>query len=91
MPDLILGTEPGDLFITRNAGNVVPMTGHDVDGVTATIEYAVEVLRVKHAILCGHSDCGALKAALDHKSLEGLPKARRWLQHVEAALAIASR
>ena len=58
-----------------------------MDGCTATIEYAVEVLKVKHAILCGHSDCGALKAALDHRSLENLPKARRWLQHVESAFA----
>jgi len=87
VPDLILGTGPGDLFITRNAGNVVPMTGQDVDGVTATIEYAVEVLKVRHAILCGHSDCGALKAALDRKGLEKLPKARRWLSHVEGAFA----
>ena len=87
VPDLFLGTGPGDLFITRNAGNVVPVTSQDVDGVTATIEYAVEVLKVKHAILCGHSDCGALKAALDHKSLEGLPKAKRWLSHVESAFA----
>jgi carbonic anhydrase len=85
VPDLILGTEPGDLFITRNAGNVVPVTSSDVDGVTATIEYAVEVLKVKHAILCGHSDCGALKAAVDRSALEQLPKARRWLQHVEEA------
>ena len=87
VPDLILGTGPGDLFITRNAGNVVPITGHDVDGGTATIEYAVEVLKVKSAILCGHSDCGALKAALAPKDLETLPKARRWLSHVEAAFS----
>jgi carbonic anhydrase len=87
LPDLILGTGPGDLFITRNAGNVVPITSQDVDGCTATIEYAVEVLRVKHAILCGHSDCGALKAALDRTGLDAMPKARRWLQHVEAAFA----
>jgi len=87
LPDLILGTGPGDLFITRNAGNVVPLTSQNVDGCTATIEYAVEVLRVKHAILCGHSDCGALKAALDRAGLDALPKARRWLQHVEAAFA----
>jgi carbonic anhydrase len=85
VPDLILGTEPGDLFISRSIGNVVPITSQDVDGVTATIEYAVEVLKVKHVILCGHSDCGAMKAALDHKSLKGLPKAKRWLDHVEAA------
>jgi carbonic anhydrase len=87
VPDLFLGTGPGDLFIIRNAGNVVPAAGQNVDGVTATIEYAVEVLKVKHAILCGHSDCGALKAALDHKSLEGLPNAKRWLSHVESAFA----
>lgn len=87
VPDLVLGTGPGDLFITRNAGNVVPITSHDVDGVTATIEYAVEVLRVRHAILCGHSDCGALRAALDPESTQGLPRAHRWLRHVEAAFA----
>ncbi|MGB6973736.1 MAG: carbonic anhydrase [Terracidiphilus sp.] len=87
VPDLILGTGPGDLFITRNAGNVVPVSGQDADGCTATIEYAVEVLRVPYAILCGHSDCGAMKAALGHKALEKLPKASRWLQHVEAAFS----
>jgi len=87
VPDLILGTGPGDLFITRNAGNVVPVTSNDVDGVTATIEYAIEVLKVKDAILCGHSDCGALKAALNPEGLEKMPKARRWLSHVEAAFS----
>jgi carbonic anhydrase len=87
VPDMVLGTEPGDLFITRNAGNVIPVTSHDVDGCTATIEYAVNVLKVRDAILCGHSDCGALKAALDKTALTGLPKAERWLHHVEAAFA----
>lgn len=87
VPDLILGTEPGDLFITRNAGNVVPTDANDVDGCTATIEYAVEVLKVPYAILCGHSDCGAMKAELDHSVLDKLPKANRWLRHVEAAFS----
>lgn len=85
VPDLILGTEPGDLFISRSIGNVVPAAMNDVDGVTATIEYAVDVLKVPHVILCGHSDCGALKAALDRRALEHLPKAKRWLDHVEGA------
>ena len=85
VPDLILGTGPGELFIARSIGNVVPVTANDVDGCTATIEYAVEALRVKHAIVCGHSDCGAMKAALHKKALESLPKAKRWLDHVEAA------
>ena len=87
VPDLILGTEPGDLFISRSIGNVVPITSQDVDGVMATIEYSVEVLKVRHAIMCGHSDCGAMKAALDRRSLVNLPKARRWLDHVQAAFA----
>jgi len=85
VPDLILGTGPGDLFISRNAGNVIPVTANDIDGTTATIEYAVEVLKVKYAIVCGHSDCGAMKAALNRQGLERLPKASRWLRHVEAA------
>jgi carbonic anhydrase len=85
LPDLILGTEPGDLFISRSIGNVIPVTSQDVDGCTATIEYAVNVLKVRDAIVCGHSDCGAMKAALNHTALEGLPKAERWLNHVEAA------
>lgn len=85
VPDLILGTGPGDLFISRSIGNVVPVSMNDVDGVTATIEYAVDVLKVKNVILCGHSDCGALKAAVNRHGLEKLPKASRWLQHIEAA------
>jgi carbonic anhydrase len=85
LPDLILGTGPGDLFISRSIGNVVPVSMNDVDGVSATIEYAVEVLKVPYIINCGHSDCGAIKAALDRKALEPLPKAKRWLQHVEGA------
>lgn len=85
VPDLILGTGPGDLFIARCIGNVVPITANDVDGCTATIEYAVDALKVKHAIVCGHSDCGAMKAALTRHGLDKLPKASRWLHHVEAA------
>src|SRR6185437_9082975 len=85
VPDLILGTGPGDLFISRSIGNVVPVTMNDVDGVSATIEYAVEVLKVPYIINCGHSDCGAIKAELDRRAVDSLPKAKRWLDHVEAA------
>ena len=84
VPDLILQTGPGDLFITRNAGNIIPLATVD-DGATATIEYAVEVLHVRHAIVCGHSDCGALKAALNRPDPARMPLASRWLSHVEEA------
>lgn len=85
VPDLILGTGPGDLFIARNVGHVVPAAGANASGVTATIEYAVDVLRVRHAIVCGHSDCGAMKAAVERNKLQHLPENSRWLAHVEAA------
>lgn len=85
VPDLILGTGPGELFIARTIGNVIPVAADDVDGVAASVEYAVDVVRVRHVIVCGHSDCGAMKAAVERKSLQQLPKARRWLAHVEAA------
>ncbi|QNI32302.1 carbonic anhydrase [Alloacidobacterium dinghuense] len=84
VPDLILQTEPGDLFICRNAGNVVPPFGEAAGGVSATVEYAVEVLKVKHVILCGHSDCGAVKAVLDKKDMSRLPMTSKWLKYVEA-------
>ena len=85
VPDRILGAGPGDLFIARNVGHVVPAAGAEASGVAATIEYAVEVLRVRHAIVCGHSDCGAMKAAVDPKKLQHLPENSRWLAHVQAA------
>jgi carbonic anhydrase len=87
VPHLILGAGPGDLFVARAIGNVVPISGNDVDGCVATIEYAVDVLKVKQAVVCGHSDCGAIKAASDRRHLENLPKTHRWLSHVEGAFA----
>jgi carbonic anhydrase len=85
VPDLILQTQPGDLFLCRNAGNVIPRAGEPAGGVSATIEYAVQVLRVRHLIVCGHSDCGVIRALMSPNALEGLPSVRDWLQHVEPA------
>lgn len=85
VPDLILQTQPGDLFICRNAGNVIPRAGEPAGGVSATIEYAVEVLRVRHLIVCGHSDCGVIRALMNPDRLAGLDAVKDWLQHVEPA------
>jgi carbonic anhydrase len=85
VPDLILQTQPGDLFICRNAGNVIPRAGEPAGGVSATVEYAVEVLRVRNLIVCGHSDCGVIRALMAPKALEGLTSVRDWLRHVEPA------
>lgn len=85
VPDLILQTQPGEMFICRNAGNVIPRAGEPAGGVSATIEYAVQVLRVRHIIVCGHSDCGIIRALMTPDALDGLPSVRDWLQHVEPA------
>ena len=60
-PNLITQTEPGDLFICRNAGNIIPPLGGPSGGMTASIEYAVAALNVPDIIVCGHSHCGAMK------------------------------
>jgi carbonic anhydrase len=85
VPDLILQTQPGDLFLCRNAGNVIPRAGEPAGGVSATIEYAVEVLRVPHLIVCGHSDCGVIRALMEPHALDGLTTIQDWMQHVEPA------
>src|SRR4051794_540299 len=85
VPTLITQTKPGDLFICRNAGNMVPGYGEVHGGVSATIEYAVAALNVKHIIICGHTDCGAVKALLHPEKVENLPTVKSWLAHGEAA------
>ena len=84
-PELITHSGPGDLFVTRNVGNVVPPYGQMLGGVSTAIEYAVVALGVKHIIVCGHSDCGAMKAVLDPAHLKGMPTVKAWLQHSEVA------
>jgi len=85
VPDLILQTEPGDMFLCRAVGNIIPPYGTMAGGVSSTVEYAVEVLHVRHVIVCGHSDCGAIKAMIDRTALERLPLTAKWLGFVESA------
>jgi carbonic anhydrase len=85
VPDLLTQTAPGDLFLCRNAGNIVPPYGANIGGVSATIEYAVLALGIKHIIVCGHSDCGAMRAALDPEKIKDMPAVADWLSHAEAA------
>ena len=83
-PNLLTQTEPGELFILRNAGNIVPPYGAVVGGEAATIEYAVSVLGVKDIVICGHSHCGAMAGLLDQRQLDKLPAVRSWLCHAES-------
>jgi carbonic anhydrase len=88
VPTLITQTRPGELFIVRNAGNLVPPHGAGSGGEGATVEYAVAALGVRDAIVCGHSHCGAMKALLVPEQLEGLPTVAAWLQHAETTRRI---
>jgi len=85
-PNLVTHTEPGDLFIIRNAGNIVPPHTRAAGGVTASIEFAVAALGVEHIVVCGHSDCGAMKGALNRSALTDLPHVSDWLEHARGAV-----
>ena len=87
-PNLITQTEPGDLFVIRNAGNIVPPHTKESDGVAASIEFAVVALGVKHIVVCGHSNCGAMKGALNSKGLTALPKVKSWLNYCSEAVSV---
>jgi len=84
-PNLLTQTEPGELFIIRNAGNIIPPYGAANGGEGAAIEYAVVALGVRQIIVCGHSNCGAMKGLLQiGKLTEEMPLVYDWLKHAEA-------
>ncbi len=87
-PNLVTQTEPGDLFICRNAGNIVPPHSNETGGMTASIEFAVAALGVKHIVICGHTDCGAMKGAIAPEKLGGLPHVQEWLGHCRCATEV---
>ncbi|MGW0878217.1 carbonic anhydrase [Streptomyces sp. NPDC002671] len=82
VPALITGARPGELFELRTAGNIVPpYASQHPTGEAATIEYAVEVLRVRDIVVCGHSHCGAVGALVRGDDLTAVPAVRDWLAH----------
>jgi carbonic anhydrase len=89
MPDLITQADPGDLFVLRNAGNLVPPHGAAPEsGEAATIEYAISSLKIRDVIVCGHTLCGAMHAIIHPEDVAELPRMRRWLEHAEATREI---
>jgi carbonic anhydrase len=89
--DMITQTRPGDLFICRNAGNIAPPHGESAGGVAATVQYAVEALGVHHIVVCGHSDCGAMRAVLHPEKVAHMSNVAAWLRFAETARAVAER
>jgi carbonic anhydrase len=81
-PNLLTQTKPGELFIIRNVGNIIPTHGSSNSSEGAGVEYAVSALNIKHIIVCGHSHCGSMKALLQLNSLnEEMPLVYDWLKH----------
>jgi carbonic anhydrase len=89
IPNEFMQTAPGELFICRNAGNIVPPYGPAMGGTAATIEYAVHILKVKHIVICGHSDCGAMRALMNPERVKGIHAIEQWIRHAERVSAIA--
>ncbi len=81
--NLVFGHRPGDVFEVRNAGNLVPSYGAHFGAEAAALEFGLTVLKVKHIVVCGHSQCGAMKAVLDPGSVDGLPALKEWLRFAD--------
>jgi len=90
VPELITASEPGELFVVRTAGNLVPAYTPGPDAVAAGIEYAIAVLGVSDVVLCGHSGCGAMTALAETHDLRSVPTVARWLQYADASSARAA-
>jgi carbonic anhydrase len=82
---MITQTDPGELFICRNAGNIVPPYDKHTGAMTASIEFAVAALNVPHIVICGHTECGAMHGIMDPSSVAALPHVGEWLGHSKAA------
>ena len=88
VPNLFTRSRPGDLFVLRNAGNIVPPNGAASNGEAATIEFAVTALGVREIVVCGHTHCGAMKGLLEPEQLASLPAVTAWLGHAAATRRI---
>jgi carbonic anhydrase len=85
MPELLFQCQPGELFITRNTGNLVPPLGSAPDATVAALEFAVCALKVQAIAVCGHSNCGAIKALVHPDGLANMPEVAHFLRSAEPA------
>jgi carbonic anhydrase len=90
-PELITQSGPGEIFVCRNVGNIVPTYGDPFGGVAAIIEYAVAALEVSQVVVCGHSDCGAMIGLLHPEKVAQFPTVKSWLRNGDAALSIVRK
>jgi carbonic anhydrase len=84
-PELITQSSPGDLFVTRNVGNIVPPYGSGQTSIGAVVEFAVLELAVRHIVLCGHTDCGGIRGLDQAVDWAGEPHIARWIEYARPA------
>jgi carbonic anhydrase len=84
-PELITQCDPGDLFVARNVGNIIPPYGTGDTNIGAVVEYAILRLNVEHVILCGHTDCGGIRSLNEAVDSIREPHIARWIEHARAA------
>ncbi|HZQ55206.1 MAG TPA: carbonic anhydrase [Bryobacteraceae bacterium] len=87
-PELLTQSGPGDIFVSRNIGNLVPAYGEVLGGISAVIEYAALALEIDQVVVCGHTDCGAMRALLHPEKVSAMPTVKSWLRSAEAALSV---
>jgi len=87
---MITQTEPGNLFVCRNPGNIVPPHTKHIGGTSVSIEIAMSTLQIPHIVICGHTDCAAMKASIDPDSFNDLDNIQEWLTHTRAAVKIVN-
>lgn len=85
IPEAITGAGPGDIFVLRVIANIIPPYGTGERAVGATLEYAVRYIKVKHIVVCGHTDCGGIKALDAHLDQSQEPHLARWLEYARPA------
>jgi carbonic anhydrase len=88
-PIAITSSGTGEVFVSRNIGNMVPAFGDMLGGVSAVIEFAVSSLKVRHIVICGHTQCGAMRALLEPETVAEMPTVQAWLENAHAALDTA--
>ncbi len=81
VPEMFTQSQPGDIFMCRNAGNMIPPYGSGNDGTVASIEFAIASFDIKTIVVCGHSDCGAMKGGMNKDAVKALPAIYDWLSH----------
>lgn len=89
-PGLLTQSAPGDLFTLRNAGNMAPRQGGEANSELGTLEFAVKGLGVDTIVICGHSGCGAMNAALNPESVNSFECLPHWVGQAQEAVALAS-